>query len=723
MADFAYSKPLVLLLLFAFILSTLGCTSKSAEMKKYGPDADYFIGLRLLQDGQEKEAKAKFNRVIKKGSYYTAKKSAQMICTLGSVQEKNQSVLKLLEKFNDQESLLIAVKQLESSGELTKIIQITDELDLQNDDNEIIKIRMKALKSQNSTSYENEVFTWFISRPLTQDHYQFYKENFLEKELEPSSESQESENHQNEYSPKEFAINYRVESYKKNYNYTFLHSGQILDYFMEGSLTPCPQLASDLGKSYLYGNSEFLKNAEYLKTKAEKFINNDIEFYLWFYTGRLYEKASNFRKSKEAFEKALSASKDSSQKDNALWYILNNSIPYSIDSIVENIDFYAKSWADPHYFDDFFESLISSLLAAGRWNNFYDIYTKIDGYASDETVAQFAYIYARLAEEGFAKGSKEDIQQAYYRTLNADSSVYYKVMASYRLGLEGQKLQEILSQSYEMDKWKKPSEGALKNQASEEKQKAAKILLEGYADFGFPKMIYPAWQKLYKEGLPVETYFYLAEFLQKTGKADDNQDFYAQALRIASRGQKYADRMLTTDELKLVYPKNYCDLVEKYSQKYGLNPNVMYALIRSESFFDPDIKSMAGATGLTQLMEFTGSDIARKLKIKEYSLTDPKTSIEFGTFYLEELIRRCDDNTLLGFFSYNAGITRVRRWLKSSLIEFGKKSDMPLDLFLETIPYSETREYGRKLVSATAMYEYLSNPQNFTSIVKTLMKE
>ena len=48
---------------------------------------------------------------------------------------------------------------------------------------------------------------------------------------------------------------------------------------------------------------------------------------------------------------------------------------------------------------------------------------------------------------------------------------------------------------------------------------------------------------------------------------------------------------------------------------------------------------------------------------------------------------------------------------------------MPLDLFLETVPYSETRDYGKKLVSAAAMYEYLENPDNFTSIVKDLMKD
>jgi len=125
--------------------------------------------------------------------------------------------------------------------------------------------------------------------------------------------------------------------------------------------------------------------------------------------------------------------------------------------------------------------------------------------------------------------------------------------------------------------------------------------------------------------------------------------------------------------------------------------------------------------GLSQLMELTAEDIARRLKIQDYSLTDPETNIHFGAYYLENLVSRCNNSLLLGFFSYNAGITRVRRWLKSSLVEFDKKSNMPLDLFLETLPFSETREYGRKLISATAMYTWLSDQQKYDEMLKNLL--
>ena len=742
-----FSLPIFIFLL----ISVISCSAKTPGQQKFGVDADYFYGLKLLSQGKEKEARSKFNRCVKKGSYYVAQKSAQTLCTFGSVQEKNQAAENLISKFNDKDSLLIAAKQFESSGELTKLLEATQNLDFKTDKNDLIKIRLTALKVVGSSSYKKEVFEWFMTCPISQSHYQFYRDIFDHPDFEASYADDAV---QIDYSPEDFAINYRVELYKRNYTYTFTQAKKIFEYFEDGRLQPCAQLASDVGKSYLYGSMDFATNAAYFKSLAKKFSGSEIEFYLWFYAGRLYEKAGPYySQTKSAFDAAIKCAGQASQKDNALWYLLNTSINYSVDSIIQDIGNYAKMWSDPAYFDDFFEVLISSLLASGRWNSFKSIYQEIDGYASDEIVAQFAYIYARLVQEGLADGNAEDVHRAFTRALNAGTSVYYRVMAAYNLGLEAPvEIGSPAGNFTQMDnftpegagKQATPAAGsrsapvgkstALVNQTFAQQGKsttqpgkspspqAAQILLEGYAYFGFPQLIYPTWQEVYQQGLPTDTYFYLADFLQKLAEDDGSNDYYTQSLRIASRGQKNADRPLTMEELKLVYPKDYSQYVEKYSEKYGLNPAVLYALIRSESFFDADVSSTAGAIGLTQLMEFTAGDIARKLKMTEYSLTDPEDSIQMGSFYLAELIRRCDDNQLLGFFSYNAGITRVRRWLQSSLIEFGKKSNMPLDLFLETVPYSETREYGRKLVSATTMYEFLENPQNFASIVKELMK-
>ena len=143
----------------------------------------------------------------------------------------------------------------------------------------------------------------------------------------------------------------------------------------------------------------------------------------------------------------MAAAESPAQKDNALWYLLNTSLNFSMDSIIDSIGEYSREWTDSEYFEDFFEQLVTALLAAGRWNEFGRIYKAIDGYASDLTTAQFAYIYGRLIQEGLASGSDEDAQAAFKRACQGGSSVYYKSLAAYRLGLgkDPVEIQKILT--------------------------------------------------------------------------------------------------------------------------------------------------------------------------------------------------------------------------------------------------------------------------------------
>lgn len=701
----------VILIIF-LIFSLTACPAQTPEQAKYGVDSDYYIGLKLLSQKNEKEARLKFERCVKKGSYYCAKKSAEALCTFGNIQEKNLAAENLITKFpNEKDSLLIAVKQFESANEIHKIIQNSENLDFTTDKNELIKIRLQALKKQNNSNYETEVYKWFTECPISKEHYQFYRDFYEHPEFnddEIITDENKGDSPTCIYTPQQFIINYRIELYKRNYTYAFQNAQTVINFFDNKQIEPAGQIASDLGKAFLYGNNSFAKNGDKFKLLAQNYQDTPAAFYFWFYSGRLYDKANTYyNQAKNSFTNAVNSTQISEQKDNAIWYLLSLSLNYSVNTIIDSITAYAREWTDTEYYEDFFENLISQLLASGKWNEFKRIYQAIDGLASDDTVAQYAYIYGRLAQEGLAEGTDDEITAAFTRALNSGSSVYYKTLAAYQLGLKASELENVLCSPYAKNDYKIDVN--------------AQLLLEGYVDFGFPELIYPNYLELNKKGLPESTYYYLADFLAKCSDAEN--DFGTQGLRIAARGQRMAQRNLSKEEISQLYPRHFKEIVENSCKKYDIKESVIFALIRSESFFDADVTSSAGAIGLTQLMEFTGNDIAQRLKVKEYSLTDPENNIQFGTYYLSELVRRCDGSLLQGFFSYNAGITRVRRWLKSSLIEFGKKSDMPLDLFLETLPYTETREYGRKLVSATTMYEWLYSNETdaFTKTVETLM--
>ena len=715
-------RRLTIYLLASFLLlSAVSCKAAPTPegQKKFGDDAEYFIGLRLLQEGDENAAREKFKYCIKKGTPVIAQKSAEALCSIGNIQEKNSAAENLLKQFPGDEAILIAARQFASSGEVNKLIYYTKDLDFSTAKNEVIRLRLEAMGRRGDSGYEAEVYRWFTECPVSTDHYQFYRDFYKHPDFEGAYENPGSELAASlKFTPQQFAIHYRIESYKRNYSYTTGCSAKLAEYFKDGSLTPVPQLVSDFGKNYLYGSMEFTKNAAAFRQLAIDFAGTPAEFYFWFYAGRFYEKAGMyFKQSRTCFESAMAAATRPDQKDNALWYLLNTSLNFSMDFIIESIGEYCREWTDCEYFEDFFEQLVTALLAAGRWNEFGKIYKAVDGYASDLTTAQFAYIYGRLIQEGLAEGTEEDVTAAFTRACRGGSSVYYKTLAAYRLGLfqNPEELARVMCA---------PTGARENSEISTAPSASYENLLLGYAYFGFPDIIYPEWQKNQGSNLSVETNFYLADFLAKCADpaVPETSNYYTQSLRIAARAQRLAGTQITREQLSLVYPTYYNHFVSKYCSEYKVAEPVMYALIRSESFFDAEVTSSAGAIGLTQLMEFTGSDIARRFKMSDYSLTDPETNIRFGTFYLSSLISRCDDSQLLGFFSYNAGITRVRRWLQSSLIEFGKKSNMPLDLFLETVPFSETREYGRKLISATIAYDWLAAPQNFPQTVQNLIE-
>ena len=113
-------------------------------------------------------------------------------------------------------------------------------------------------------------------------------------------------------------------------------------------------------------------------------------------------------------------------------------------------------------------------------------------------------------------------------------------------------------------------------------------------------------------------------------------------------------------------------------------------------------------------MPSTAGDISRKLKVYDYDLTDAYTNLRFGSFYLDELIGRLDGSVMLALFSYNGGITRVRNWVRAN-------STLPRDLFLEVIPYSETRDYGRKVLSAAVIYAALYYDKTPNMIIDEIM--
>lgn len=120
-------------------------------------------------------------------------------------------------------------------------------------------------------------------------------------------------------------------------------------------------------------------------------------------------------------------------------------------------------------------------------------------------------------------------------------------------------------------------------------------------------------------------------------------------------------------------------------------------------------------------MKPTFDECVKKLKLENPDITDPLTNIRVGTYYYSSLVKRLDNSDILALFAYNAGATKVRRWLQTSRIGLGMYKDLPSNLFLETIPIAETRNYGRKVIQSAAIYAWLYYDKNPCDIITEMM--
>lgn len=155
--------------------------------------------------------------------------------------------------------------------------------------------------------------------------------------------------------------------------------------------------------------------------------------------------------------------------------------------------------------------------------------------------------------------------------------------------------------------------------------------------------------------------------------------------------------------LKKIYPIKYSEYVYKYSEEYGVDPLLIFAIIKAESNFNPNVVSSSQAIGLMQLMDTTAEELARKLDVpftKKSSLYNPELNIRLGTKYFSDLLKEYNQNTLLALTAYNAGKGTLKRWMDQGTINEDGSN-------IENIPYKETNNYVRKIVRDYKIYQEL----------------
>ena len=155
------------------------------------------------------------------------------------------------------------------------------------------------------------------------------------------------------------------------------------------------------------------------------------------------------------------------------------------------------------------------------------------------------------------------------------------------------------------------------------------------------------------------------------------------------------------DDLTLRFPVAYKDNFDRAVSAENLDLKWVYAIARQESAFNPSARSPVGARGLMQLMPATARSLARQMGDRGFhyrDLTNPDTNIAMGSFYLAKLMERFGGNRILATAAYNAGPHRVERVLER------QSSDIPADIWIENLPYTETRHYIKNVLAFSVVY-------------------
>jgi soluble lytic murein transglycosylase len=206
-----------------------------------------------------------------------------------------------------------------------------------------------------------------------------------------------------------------------------------------------------------------------------------------------------------------------------------------------------------------------------------------------------------------------------------------------------------------------------------------------------------------------EQYRDTPEILRRLRDQYEAFGWYDRALRIS--GRVLSGPAATPEDVDRAYPDYYWPEVAAAADEAGIDPFIILAVIRQESAFAADALSAAGAVGLMQLLPQTGRTVARELGLRSFDerqLTEPRLALRLGARYLRDQVREfavgpaASLSLELALAAYNAGLDRAREWT----------AELPrddVDLFIERIPFSETRAYVKLVLRNYTIYKALAD--------------
>jgi len=462
-----------------------------------------------------------------------------------------------------------------------------------------------------------------------------------------------------------------------------------------------PTLISDIGAT-LAAAGRLTNGAAYLSELAPGLDEHERSVaYAW--RGRLLRALGNTPAAIDSLAEAVALQPDD---DSLRLLLVSTALEGDPRRALMVVEEQAPKVMDLERFSDLISVSLPRFVAESDWDTVWNIYRSLENIQKDgaglETVrAQYAFVLAVAALQGNFRpagqptGDRQVLARELLEHAHSLSQGHYGLVSGAILhpGRFLSSAADVSANKSDMVRggtagaWDEYVRGFLRYQLVKE---AYSALLQDPA------------------GLRHETLVQVSETLAAQG-------YFLESIRAATRLRFQPDYEPHVRGEERAFPHLFWDEVNAVVEIQNLDIDVFYALLREESHFASAIVSHAGAVGLSQLMPATAADVAARLRLQDPDLSDPKTNLTIGAYYLNGLIGRFP-TVMHALVAYNAGQGRVRSWMNARPFA----SDF---FFHESVPFLETRHYVRKIVVSAVHYGELYHARPASEIIEVIFPE
>jgi soluble lytic murein transglycosylase len=450
----------------------------------------------------------------------------------------------------------------------------------------------------------------------------------------------------------------------------------------------------------------------------------NIRYRLLYFMGRMERQRGRYSRSADYFKAAFPFAPDALQEDACIWYIFHTALMNDPEGAFSLVDTYLPRWHEDRYFADILDLFCRYLTANRQWEGLLHLFSQIRFRSDGATTAKYAYILGRAVAETYISPEqaaaalgvlgmtgpggdlKTQISRTFFRIAfeEVDASFYYRAMSAFQLKEKSIPIpRKALQTINPLDRpGDYPPGGILE-------------FLLGFFEFGAGKFAFSYLQRMMAD-------FSIPE-LRTLAETFGAAAYWEESIRIITACMNRETYELDYQDMLLYYPRPFREIIETNAQDLGIPPELLYGLIRTESAFNPDSVSHAGAVGLSQLMSDTALEVANRIRkeggpnyISDHTLDlrNPAINVHIGASYLRYLMDRLE-SPLQALLAYNGGMNRVKRWRTAEPL-------FPEDLFMETIGITETRAYGKRVLAAAAAYGYVYFDLPMAAVVMDMYK-